>query len=60
LNHTRIKPAHQDTSCRPEKPPTITKKLEKDQTLVVAQPYQPQTPSPSFKHQAKCSRMIKD
>jgi len=36
LNHTRIKPAQQDTSCRLGKPPSITKRLEKDQTSVVA------------------------
>ena len=56
LNHTRIKPAQQDTCCRPRKPLGTTKNLEKDQTSVVAQPCLPQPPSPSFKHQAKCSK----
>ena len=56
FNHTRIKPAQQDTYCRPGKPLGTTKKLEKDQTLVAAQPCLPQPPSPSFKHQAKFSK----
>ena len=43
LNHTRITPAQQEPSCRPRKPPGTHKKLEKDQTLVVAQPCLPQT-----------------
>ena len=56
LNYTRNKPAQQDTSCRPGKPSGTHIKLEKDQTSVVAQPYLPQPPSPSFKHQEKCSK----
>jgi len=43
LNHTRITPAYQEPSCRPGKPPGTHTKLEKDQTLVVAQPCLPQT-----------------
>ena len=41
FNHTRTKPAQQETSYRPEKRPGTTKKLEKDQTSVVAQPCLP-------------------
>jgi len=43
LNHTRITLAQQEPSCRPGKPPGTHTKLEKDQTLVVAQPILPQT-----------------
>ena len=43
LNHTRITPAQQEPSCRPGKPPGTHTKLDKDQTLVVAQPCLPQT-----------------
>jgi len=43
LNHTRIKPAQQEPSCRPGKLPCTHTKLEKDQTLVVAQSSLPQT-----------------
>jgi len=56
FNHIRIKPAQQDTSCRPGKPPGTTKKLEKHQILVLAQHCLPQPPSPSLKHLAKCSK----
>jgi len=41
LNHTRITPAQQEPSCRPEKPQGTHTKLEKDQTSVVAQPSLP-------------------
>ena len=41
LNHTRITPAQQEPSCRPGKPLGTHIKLEKDQTLVVAQPCLP-------------------
>jgi len=58
LNHTIITTAQQYTSCRPEKPPSTHTKLEKDQTSMVAQPYLPQTPSPSFKHKLKAPRSI--
>jgi len=57
LNHTRITTIQQDTSCRPKKPPGTHTKLERDQTLVVAQPCLPQTPSPSFKHKPKAPRI---
>ena len=43
LNHTRVTPAQQEHSCRPGKPPGTHTKLEKDQTLVLAQPGLPQT-----------------
>jgi len=43
LNHTRITPAQQEPSCRPGKPPGTHTKLQKDKTLVVAQPCLPQT-----------------
>ena len=43
LNHTRITPTQQEPSCRLGKPPSTHTKLEKDQTLVVAQPCLPQT-----------------
>jgi len=43
LNHTRITPAQQEPSCRPEKPLGTHTKLEKDQTSVVPQPNLPQT-----------------
>jgi len=56
LNHTRIKPPQQDTSCRLGKPPSTTTKVKKDQTSVVAQTCLPKQPSSSFKHQAKCSK----
>jgi len=42
LNDTRIKPTQQEHSCRLGKPPGTHTKLEKDQTLVVAQPSLPQ------------------
>ena len=58
LNHTRITPAQQELSCRPRKLPGTHTKLEKDQTSVVAQSCLPQTPSPCFKHQAKCSKNL--
>ena len=51
LNHTRIKPAQQEPSCRPGKSPATHTKLEKYQTSVVAQLILPQT---TFsKHQTK-------
>jgi len=43
LNHTRIVPTQQEPFYRPRKPPGTHTKLEKDQTLVVAQPILPQT-----------------
>jgi len=57
-NHTRITAAQQDTSYRLGKLPGTHTKLEKDQTSVVAQSCLPQTPSPCFKHQAKCSKNL--
>jgi len=57
LNHTRITTAQQEPFCRLGKPPGTHTKLEKDQTLVVAQPYLPQTPSLSFKHKPKAPRI---
>ena len=43
FNHTRITPAQQEPSCRPGEPLGTHTKLDKDQTLVVAQPCLPQT-----------------
>ena len=43
LNHKRITPTQQEPSCGPGKRPDTHKKLEKDQTSVVAQPILPQT-----------------
>ena len=43
LNHIRVILAQQEPFCRPGKPLCTHTKLEKDQTLVVAQPSQPQT-----------------
>ena len=43
LNHTRITQTQQEPSRRPGKPPGTHTKLEKDQTLVVAHPWLPQT-----------------
>ena len=54
LNHIRIKPTQEDTSCRLGKPPSTSAKVKKDQTSMVAQTCLPQPPSPSFKHQEKC------
>jgi len=45
------------TSCRLGKPPSIHRKLEKDQTSVVTQPCLPLTPSPSFNHKQKAPRI---
>jgi len=57
LNHTRITPAQQEPSCRPGKPPGTHTKLEKDQTLVVAQPCLPQTTFSKLQTKPKASRI---
>jgi len=57
LNHIRFTTAQQDTSCRAGKPPDTYIKLEKDQISMVAQPYLPQTPSPSFKQNQNAPRI---
>ena len=57
LNHTRITPAQQEPSCRPGKPLGTHTKLEKDQTLVVAQPCLPQTTFSKLQTKPKASRI---
>jgi len=57
LNHTKITPAQQDTSCRSEKSLGTHTKLEKDQTSMVTQPCLPQTPSLSFKTKQNIPRI---
>ena len=57
LNHTRITPAQQEPSCRPRKPPGTHTKLEKDQTLVVAQPSLPQTTFSKLQTKLKALRI---
>ena len=56
LNHTRTTPTQQEPSCRPEKPLGTHIKLEKDQTLVVAQPNLPQTTFSKLQTQAKSTK----
>jgi len=57
LNHTRVTPVQQEPSCRPGKPPGTHTKLEKDQTLVVAQPCLPQTTFSKLQTKPKASRI---
>jgi len=57
LNHTRITPAQQEASCRPRKPPGTHTKLDKDQTLVVAQPSLPQTTFSKLQTKPKAQRI---
>jgi len=57
LNHTRDTPAHQEPSCRLGKPAGTHKKLEKDQTLVVAQPSLPQTTFSKLQTKPKARRI---
>jgi len=57
LNHTRITPAQQEPSCRPGKPLGTHTKLEKGQTLVVAQPCLPQTTSSKLQTKPKAPRI---
>ena len=57
LNHTRVTPAQQEPFCRPRKPPGTHPKLEKDQTLVVAQPCLPQTTFYKLQTKPKASRI---
>ena len=54
---TWITPAQQEPSCRPGKPPGIHTKLEKDQTLVVAQPFLPQTTFSKLQTKPKTPRI---
>jgi len=57
LNHTRITPTQQEPSCRPRKPPGTHTNLEKDQTLVVAQPSLPQTTFSKLQTKPKAPRI---
>jgi len=57
LNHTRITPAQQETSCKPGKPPDTHTKLEKDQTLVVAQPILLETTFSTLQTKPKAPRI---
>ena len=57
LNHIRITPTQQEPSCRPGKPPGTHTKLEKDQTLVVAQPSLPQTTFSKLQTKPKAPRI---
>ena len=57
LNHIRITPTQQEPSCRPGKPPGTHTKLEKDQTLVVAQPSLPQTTFSKLQTKPKALRI---
>jgi len=52
-----ITPAQQEPSCRLGKPPSTHTKLEKDQTLVVAQPCLPQTTFSKLQTKPKASRI---
>jgi len=56
LNHTRITTAQQEPSCRPRKLLITHTKLEKDQTLVVAQLCLPQTTFSKLQTQTKSSK----
>jgi len=49
--------SHQEPSCRPGKPPGTHPKLEKDQTLVIAQPCLPQTTFSKLQIKPKASRI---
>jgi len=60
LNHTRITPALQEPSYRPGKPPGTHIKLEKDQTLVVAQPSLPQPIFSKLQTKPKAPRIDQD
>jgi len=57
LNHTRITPAQQEPSCIPGKPLRTHTKLEKDKTLVVAQPNLPQTTFSKLQTKPKVPRI---
>jgi len=57
LNHTRITPAQQESSCRPGKPQGTHTKLEKDQTSVVAQPILLQTTFSKLQTKPKAPRI---
>ena len=57
LNHTRIIPAQQEPSCKPGKSLGTHTKLDKDQTLVVAQPCLPQTTFSKLQTKPKPSRI---